>query len=127
MQYIAVIHKDKDSDWGVSFPDFTGCVTAGATIDEAKDNAKTALEFHIQGMEEDGETIPTASNLEGVMNDPDFADGVIFLVDIKRAVKSVRVNITIPENALDEIDKIAASLGKTRSAFLTDCALERRA
>ena len=126
MQYIAVIHKDKDSDWGVSFPDFSGCVTAGATIDEAKDNAKTALEFHIQGMEEDGETIPTASNLEGVMNNPDFAEGVIFLVDIKRAIKSVRVNITIPENALDEIDKIAASLGKTRSAFLTDCALERQ-
>ena len=34
--YIAVIHKDPDSDFGVSFPDFPGCITAGATIDEVK-------------------------------------------------------------------------------------------
>ena len=26
-QYIALIHKDADSDFGVSFPDFPGCVT----------------------------------------------------------------------------------------------------
>jgi len=32
--YIAVIHKDPDSDFGVSFPDFPDCITAGATIDE---------------------------------------------------------------------------------------------
>jgi len=125
MQYIAVIHKDSDSDWGVSFPDFPGCITSGATIDEAKDNAKEALEFHIQGMEEDGETIPNASNLESIMHDPDYTECVIFLVDIIRNVKTVRVNITVQEDELAKIDMIAQQMGKSRSAFLTDAALGR--
>ena len=125
MQYIAVIHKESDSNWGVSFPDFPGCITSGVTIDEAKDNAKQALEFHIQGMEEDGDIIPDASNLESIMNDPDYATGVFYLVDIIRNAKTVRVNITVPENDLETIDRLAARLGKTRSAFLTDSALGR--
>ena len=33
--YIALIHKDADSDYGVSFPDLPGCITAGTTLDEA--------------------------------------------------------------------------------------------
>ena len=36
MDYVAIIPKDPDSDFGVSFPDFPGCITAGRTLDEAK-------------------------------------------------------------------------------------------
>ena len=35
MEYVAYLHKDRDSDFGVSFPDFPGCVTAGRTLEEA--------------------------------------------------------------------------------------------
>ena len=56
--YIAFLHKDSDSDFGVSFPDFPGCVTAGATLEEARQLAGEALGLHIEGMNEDGETIP---------------------------------------------------------------------
>ncbi len=35
-QYIALIHKDPDSDYGVSFPDLPGVATAGSTLDEAR-------------------------------------------------------------------------------------------
>jgi predicted RNase H-like HicB family nuclease len=52
--YIAIVHKDSESDFGVSFPDFPGCITAGSNIDEAKDMAQDALALHIQGMLEDG-------------------------------------------------------------------------
>jgi predicted RNase H-like HicB family nuclease len=41
--YIAVIHKDADSDFGVSFPDLPGCITAGRTLDEARVMAAEAL------------------------------------------------------------------------------------
>jgi HicB_like antitoxin of bacterial toxin-antitoxin system len=41
--YIAVVHKEPASDYGVSFPDFPGCVTAGKTIDEAKDLDHTLI------------------------------------------------------------------------------------
>ena len=72
-QYIALIHKDADSDFGVSFPDLPGCVTAGATLDEARDMAEEALAFHIEGLEQDGEAIPEPSSLEAVMADPTIA------------------------------------------------------
>jgi hypothetical protein len=43
MNYIAYLHKDRKSDFGVSFPDFPGCVTAGKTPDEASRLAGEAL------------------------------------------------------------------------------------
>ena len=46
--YIAIVHKEPKSDFGVSFPDFPGCITAGNNIDEAKDMAEEALTLHIQ-------------------------------------------------------------------------------
>ena len=78
--YIAVVHKDPKSDFGVSFPDFPGCVTAGSTIDEAKDMAHDALSLHIKGMLEDGDNIPTPAKLEDIMDDPDFSDAAAILV-----------------------------------------------
>jgi predicted RNase H-like HicB family nuclease len=41
--YVAVVHKDKDSDFGVSFPDFPGAVTAASSLDEAVEMAAEAL------------------------------------------------------------------------------------
>jgi len=40
--YIAYLHKDKKSDFGVSFPDFPGCITAGRTLEEARQLAEEA-------------------------------------------------------------------------------------
>jgi predicted RNase H-like HicB family nuclease len=54
MRYIAYLHKDKGSDFGVSFPDFSGCVTAGRTLEEARQLADEALTLYIAGMLEDG-------------------------------------------------------------------------
>ena len=42
-QYIALIHKEADSDYGVSFPDLPGAISAGKTLDEARDMARSAL------------------------------------------------------------------------------------
>ena len=47
--YIALIHKEPRSDFGVSFPDFPGCVTAGRTLDEARKMAEEALALHVDG------------------------------------------------------------------------------
>jgi predicted RNase H-like HicB family nuclease len=119
--YIAIIQKDSDSDFGVSFPDFPGCVTAGATIDEAKDLAQEALIFHIEGMLADGEEMPEPSGLEEVMADPDYAGGLAFLVTVPKT-RAVRINISIPEMALRKIDAAAKKKGLTRSAFLVQAA-----
>ncbi len=56
--YIALIHKDGDSDYGVSFPDLPGCISAGADLDEARSMAAEALALHVEGMAEDGLAVP---------------------------------------------------------------------
>ena len=66
-QYIALIHKDAGSDYGVSFPDLPGCVTAGVDLDDARRMAEEALALHLAGMAEDAEPIPEPSSLEAVM------------------------------------------------------------
>ena len=55
-QYIALIHKDADSDYGVSFPDLPGVISAGKTLDEAREMGAEALALHLEGLAADGET-----------------------------------------------------------------------
>ena len=83
MNYVAIIHKDPDSDFGVSFPDFPGCITAGRTLDEAKAPALEALTGHIGVMREAGEPVPAPSTLDKAINHPQSRDGVAFLVHIE--------------------------------------------
>ena len=124
--YIALIHKDSDSDFGVSFPDFPGCVTAGNTIDEAKDRAQEALSGHIETMIEFGEKVPAPSDLENIIASSDSSDVVaFFILTVKDAKpKKIRINITLPEDKLNQIDSFAKRHGMTRSAFLLKAAQE---
>jgi predicted RNase H-like HicB family nuclease len=122
-QYIALIHKEADSDYGVSFPDFPGVITAAATLDDARVLAEEALSFHIEGLIEDEAPIPAPSSLEAVMKDRHNRDGVAILVPAKtKSGKVVRVNITLPEDVLADIDRYAEGHGFTRSGFLTQAA-----
>lgn len=121
--YIGLIHKEKDSDFGVSFPDFPGVVTAGTNLDDARAMAEEALSFHIEGLIEDGEAVLEASSLEAVMADTANKDGVAILVTVKtEAKKVVRVNVTLPEDTLKQIDAFAEAKGFTRSGFLVQAA-----
>lgn len=124
MSYIALIHKNASSDYGVSFADFPGCVTAGKTLDEAKYLAKEALKGHIDLMREMGEFIPEASSLESIMQDPTHKEAVAFLVDTP-SPKVVRVNVCFSEEILQVIDDRAHELRMSRSAYLASLALEK--
>jgi predicted RNase H-like HicB family nuclease len=122
-RYIALIHKQADSDFGVSFPDFPGCISAGASLDEARGMAEQALAFHIEGMVEDHSPLPEPSSLEAVMSEAENRDGVAILVAAPVAeARSVRVNITLPEATLRRIDAYAQAHGCTRSGFLASAA-----
>jgi predicted RNase H-like HicB family nuclease len=120
--YIALIHKEDDSDYGVSFPDFPGCVSAGSTLDEARRMGAEALAFHVEGLIEDGEALPEPSTLDVVMRDAENRDGVAILVPVDVKARSVRVNVTLPEDALRAIDAYAERHGYTRSGFLVSAA-----
>lgn len=121
--YIGLIHKEADSDFGVSFPDFPGAITAGKTLDDARAMAEEALALHVEGLTEDGEALPEPSTLEEVMSDPDNRTGVAILVSIKtEQPKAVRVNVTLPEDVLEQIDRYAEAHGFTRSGLLAQAA-----
>jgi predicted RNase H-like HicB family nuclease len=123
MEYIAYLHKDQESDYGVSFPDFPGCVTAGSTLEEARLMATEALALHMDGMREDGDPIPPPSTLDDLRDDPAMKDAVAILVQPKQSERTVRINITVPESQLAEIDRLAQEAHLSRSAYLVRRAL----
>lgn len=127
MRFPIVIHKDKNSDYGVSIPDLPGCFSAGETADEALSNAIEAIECHVEGLLLDGESIPRTRPLEHYQGKREFAGGIWAMVNVdlsKLSGKARRVNITIPERILTQIDSFALKTGDTRSGFLAHAALE---
>jgi predicted RNase H-like HicB family nuclease len=72
--YIALVHKDEDTSYGVSFPDLPGCISAGDTFEEAIDNASVALAGHLAVMEADGDPVPPARSLEELKRDAEFVE-----------------------------------------------------
>ena len=74
--YIALIHKDADSCYGVSFPDWPGVITAGDTIDQAMRQAAEVLSFAAEDWENhDGwKQIPRARSIDELRADPEFRD-----------------------------------------------------
>jgi hypothetical protein len=80
------------------------------------------LALHVEGMTEDGEAVPEPSSLEAVMQNPENRDGVAILIPLEAKVRAVRINISVPEDALREIDRYAEDHGFTRSGFLTQAA-----
>ena len=119
-EYIALVHKDAGSDYGISFPDFPGAVTAATTLEGARAAAEEALALHAEGMAEDGDPLPEPSSLDAVMAEAVNRDGVAILVGLwADAPRAMRVNITLPEDVLAAIDRQAERQGLSRSGFLT--------
>ena len=61
MRYAIVIEK-AEGNYSAYVPDLPGCVATGATIPEVEAEMREAIEFHIEGMREDGLSIPEPSS-----------------------------------------------------------------
>ena len=110
-----VIHKDRISDYGVTVPALPGCFSAGESIDEALIHARQAIELHLEGMLEDGELLPEMLPVEAFQRRREYRGGIWFMVEINpsRLMSGARrVNITLPEHLLTQIDRAAADSGK---------------
>lgn len=57
MRYLVVLEKGPTS-YGAYVPDLPGCIAAGDTKEEVLTLIREAIELHVEGMVEDGETIP---------------------------------------------------------------------
>ena len=127
MRYIAFIHKDPDSSYGVSFPDVPGCVSGGDTIDEAVRNAVEALSGHVRVLEADGDPVPKPRDFDAIMTDDSLTadrEGAMTTVIplLRDRGATTRVNVSFDLGLLEAIDAAARERGLTRSAFLASAA-----
>ncbi len=81
--YIAIVHKDANSAYGMTFPDAPGCFSAADEIDDVFAMASEALELWAEGMLDDGRTIPETRDFEVIRHDPkwteSFSDAVFVI------------------------------------------------
>ena len=104
--FIALVHKDRDTSYGISFPDLPGCISAGDTFEETLENAAEALAGHLSVMKADGDLIPRSRSLEELRNDPEFlddaADAVVTFV-VPRPGQIVMLRTDFPSSVISEI------------------------
>jgi predicted RNase H-like HicB family nuclease len=74
--YVALIHKDSDGCYAVSFPDFPGVVTGGDSVDEAMEEAADFLNFAAEDwVNPDGSTgFKAPSTIDELRNNPEFLE-----------------------------------------------------
>lgn len=122
-RYLAFVHKEPDSSYGVSFPDFPGCIAAEDTLEHALRSAVDALAFHIRGLESDGDPIPQPRTADEIMSDPDLADwregaALAYVPLVRDLGSTTRINVSLDYGLLKAIDDEARQRGQTRSAFI---------
>ncbi len=120
---VALIHGTAGT-YGISFPDFGGCISGGATINEALRRGREALAFHLESMAETGEAMPRIRALDEIRLDPllreDFSDDALAaVVEIELPGKSVHVDIAIDEHLLEMLDRRASERGESRDALIS--------
>ena len=96
MRYVSFVHRD-DAGYGVSFPDFPGCVSTGDTIDDAVRQGGEALAFHVEGLRGDGEPIPAPRSIDVIKADPDLAEW-------RRGADFVPIPLLLDRGLLEAID-----------------------
>lgn len=121
-RYIAYIRKDRASDYGVDFPDFPGCVSAGRTVEEAHAMAEEALATYVEWLLENGKPVPRPSTLDDLAQDKTRRDAIVAYIELDPALfKPERVNVMIPRGLLNRIDAVSDG---NRSRFLVEAAEE---
>lgn len=122
MQYFyALVHKDADSAYGVTFPDLPGCFSAADRIEDVVPNAVEALSLWFDDQPEVG-PMRLDEMQAAVANE--LAEGA-FVVAVPRIANDhrvVRANVSLERGILDAIDKAASERKLTRSAFIAQAA-----
>ena len=75
-QYVALVHKESDGCYGVSFPDLPGVITGGDTFDEAMEEAAEVLQFAAEDWTNpDGSTgFKPPSTIDQLRSNPEFRE-----------------------------------------------------
>lgn len=120
-------HTDGTGRYDVTFADLPGCVSQGASLENAIRMAQEALGLHSGSMVEDGDTLPEPSSLEGARRkderearEEEYAipDGTLYqfvVADVKKKEAApIRLSISLKPVIVERTDSVAAELGLTR-------------
>ena len=119
MQFIAVVHHEEGSAYGVHFPDVPGCHAAADNPGDILKSAIAALDDYFA----DGHEVPEARDIEVIRKEAeeDLKEGAYLMMvpHIPRPTKVERVNVTFDRGLLAAIDQSVELMGlKNRSAWL---------
>lgn len=122
MLFPVIIHKEKNSDYGIIVPDFPGVFSGGATMAEALENVQEALALRFC----DGEAciVPHPSSLEEVISCEDAREGAVMLVDFDPAAfanpDEIYSHVVLPLKLKRRIDSTANSMGLSTPAYIEE-------
>jgi predicted RNase H-like HicB family nuclease len=80
-RYLVVIEKG-DRNYSAFSPDVPGCIATGKSVEDTLDSMRSALEFHLEGMAENGEAIPKPMPLGLYVQQADDASGEDILAHV---------------------------------------------
>jgi predicted RNase H-like HicB family nuclease len=118
LNYPAIVDKEPGSDFCVIFLDFPGCVSAGASLEDAILNAREAIAGHVALMVHDGDVLPAPSRFDHVAAEQDATTVAVVSIAVTPPGRPKRISITLGDALLDEID----AAGVNRSSFLNEAA-----
>ncbi|MCI4588611.1 type II toxin-antitoxin system HicB family antitoxin [Sphingobium sp. BYY-5] len=119
--FYAIVHKDEDSAFGVSFPDLPGCFSAADTEDAVLPKAVEALDLWFEDAEE---VVPRSIEQVRAEVADELAQGAYLLAvpRVSNAGKMTRVNLSMDRGIVEAIDAAARMRGLTRSGFVAEAA-----
>lgn len=130
MKVTIIIHKEKDSAYGVTVPDFPGCFSCGSTLEEAYSNAVEAIECHVEGLIKDWDDIPDIKPADHYLQEASQSSGILGLVDVgpiehpekfakEWGINSKKLEIEVPEKLLQIVDSLSKKSGEPRDYILS--------
>ena len=76
MEYVVIFEKGENS-YGASVPDLPGCIAVAETMEEVRELIAEAIEFHIEGLREDGDVLPPPSSSLPAQSDQGISSALI--------------------------------------------------
>ena len=83
-----VIYEDGPNNLSGFAPDVPGCASTGHSLDEMRANLREALEFHLEGLALDGDSIPSASTRLAEVPEGGFAEWLEVTLPVAEAISA---------------------------------------
>lgn len=128
MLYPVYVHEgDDDHAHGATVHDFPGCFSAADDWDDLPAKVQEAVELYCEGEDIEVPSPTLLNEVRALEADGEYEGGTWALIDIdvsKLDSRKERINLSVPANALREIDQFVEAKGMNRSGFMVNAALK---